>query len=61
MITRTYHRHARWLVLAAAAVALAGCGVVAAPFRVTGAVVKAVPVVGHPVAAPFDATGDAID
>jgi hypothetical protein len=61
MITRAHHRHARWLALALAAVALAGCGVVAAPFRVTGAVVKAVPVVGHPVAAPFDATGDAID
>jgi len=61
MITRAYRRPSRWLMLAAAAVALAGCGVVAAPFRVTGAVVKAVPVVGHPVAAPFDATGDAID
>ncbi|MGL4961760.1 MAG: DUF6726 family protein [Inquilinus sp.] len=61
MMFRAYRRPSRWLVLAAAAVALAGCGVVAAPFRVTGAVVKAVPVVGHPVAAPFDATGDAID
>lgn len=61
MMTRAHRLQARWLVLAAAAVALAGCGVVAAPFRVTGAVVKAVPVVGHPVAAPLDATGDAID
>ncbi|MGK9164652.1 hypothetical protein KXR53_00055 [Inquilinus limosus] len=49
------------LVVCLAAALLAGCGVVAAPFRVTGAVAKAVPVVGHPVAAPFDATGDAID
>jgi len=49
------------LLILTAAAALAGCGVVAAPFRVTGAVAKAVPVVGHPVAAPFDATGDAID
>jgi len=60
MVIRNRRRQVRWLVLAAA-VALAGCGVVAAPFRVTGAVVKAVPVVGHPVAAPLDATGDAID
>ncbi|KGM32204.1 DUF6726 family protein [Inquilinus limosus] len=60
MVIRARRRPARWLVLAAA-VTLAGCGVVAAPFRVTGAVVKAVPVVGHPVAAPLDATGDAID
>jgi hypothetical protein len=49
------------LLLLTAALGLSGCGVVAAPFRVTGAVVKAVPVVGHPIAAPLDATGDAID
>ncbi|MGK9232705.1 hypothetical protein KXS07_13735 [Inquilinus limosus] len=49
------------LAVSLLAALLAGCGVVAAPFRVTGAVAKAVPVVGHPVAAPFDATGDAID
>ncbi|WP_026871502.1 DUF6726 family protein [Inquilinus limosus] len=60
-MTRAFRLPTLLLALAAAASALAGCGVVAAPFRVTGAVVKAVPVVGHPVAAPFDATGDAID
>lgn len=41
--------------------ALAGCGAVALPFRVTADVAKVVPVVGDPVATPFDAVGDAID
>ena len=40
---------------------LAGCGVVALPFRATSAVVKIVPVVGDVVAAPLDVTADAID
>lgn len=60
----THHNRRRMigpLLLLAAALGLSACGVVAAPFRVTGAVVKAVPIVGHPIAAPFDATGDAID
>ncbi|MDR6287730.1 hypothetical protein E9232_000229 [Inquilinus ginsengisoli] len=56
-----YGRPLGALLLLVAAFGLSGCGVVAAPFRVTGAVVKAVPIVGHPVAAPLDATGDAID
>jgi hypothetical protein len=42
-------------------IALAGCGVVALPFRVTADVARIVPVIGDPVAAPFDAVGDAID
>jgi hypothetical protein len=41
--------------------ALAGCGAVAFPFRVTADALRIVPVVGDPVAAPFDAVGDAID
>lgn len=40
---------------------LSGCGVVALPFRVTGDVVQAVPVVGKPVGKPIHAVGDAID
>jgi hypothetical protein len=46
------------LILAAS---LAGCGVVAAPVRVSSAAVKAVPVAGHVVAAPLDVTADVID
>ena len=48
------------LILAAAA-SLAGCGVVAAPVRVSSAAVKTVPVAGHVVAAPLDVTADVID
>ena len=40
---------------------LAGCGAVALPFRVTADVARVVPVAGDVVAAPLDATGDAID
>ena len=48
------------LILATAA-GLAGCGVVAAPVRVTSAAVKVVPVAGDVVAAPLDVTADVID
>ena len=41
--------------------ALAGCGVVAAPCRVTSAGLKMVPLVGHPAAAPTDACAEVID
>jgi uncharacterized protein YceK len=40
---------------------LSGCGAVALPFRVTADVARVVPVAGDVVAAPLDATGDAID
>lgn len=40
---------------------LSGCGLVALPFRVTADVARIVPVIGDPIAAPFDAVGDAID
>ena len=40
---------------------LAGCGVAAAPCRVSSAVLKAVPLVGHVAATPTDACADAID
>ena len=48
-------------VAASLSAGLGGCGVVAAPVRVTSGVVKAVPVAGHVVAAPLDVTADAID
>ncbi|WP_336512708.1 DUF6726 family protein [Roseomonas marmotae] len=38
-----------------------GCGVVALPFRVTGDVVKAVPIVGDPIGGPIHAVGDVVD
>jgi hypothetical protein len=41
--------------------AAGGCGVVAAPCRVSSSVLKAVPVVGHVAAAPTVACADVID
>ena len=49
------------MLLLAAAASLVGCGVVAAPVRVTSAAVKVVPVAGDVVAAPLDVTADTID
>lgn len=43
------------------AVALSGCGAVAAPCRVGSAGLKVVPLVGHIAAAPTDACADVID
>jgi hypothetical protein len=43
------------------ALALSGCGLVAAPCRVGSAGLKIVPLVGHVAAAPTDACADAID
>ncbi len=40
---------------------LSGCGLAAAPCRVTSAALKIVPVVGHVAAAPTDACADVID
>lgn len=51
----------RILLIVSMAVALAGCGVVAAPVRVTSAAVKTVPVAGDVVGAPLDVTADVID
>jgi len=51
----------RVMLILAAAVGLTGCGVVAAPVRVTSAAVKVVPVAGDVVAAPLDVTADVID
>ncbi|MGH7160113.1 MAG: DUF6726 family protein [Acetobacteraceae bacterium] len=44
-----------------ALVALSGCGLVAAPCRVTSAGLKIVPAVGQVAAAPTDACANAID
>jgi hypothetical protein len=41
--------------------AVAGCGLAAAPCRVGSAALKIVPVVGHVAAAPTDACAGAID
>ncbi len=57
-------RHGRLLgamLILTTAASLAGCGVVAAPVRVSSAVVKVVPVAGDVVAAPLDVTADVID
>jgi hypothetical protein len=54
-------RLTRVAVLLLATMALAGCGVVAAPFRVTAATAEIVPVAGDVVAAPLDVTADTID
>jgi hypothetical protein len=51
----------RLLLILTMAAALAGCGVVAAPVRVTSAAVKTVPVAGDVVAAPLDVTAGVID
>jgi hypothetical protein len=49
------------LLILAMATSLAGCGLVALPFRTTSAVIKVVPVAGHVAAAPLDAAADTID
>ena len=51
---------ARFVVLALL-LGLSGCGLVAAPCRVTSAAIKIVPVIGHPAATPNDACANAID
>jgi hypothetical protein len=45
----------------ALSLSLGGCGIVAAPCRITSGAVKAVPLVGHVAAAPTDACADVID
>jgi hypothetical protein len=51
----------RMLALVLISMSLAGCGAVALPFRATADVARIVPVAGDVVAAPLDATGNAID
>lgn len=49
-----------WLLLFLC-LGVSGCGVVAAPCRITSGAIKAVPLVGHVAAAPTDACADVID
>jgi hypothetical protein len=49
-----------WLLLLLS-LGLSGCGVVAAPCRITSSAIKAVPLVGHVAAAPTDACAGVID
>jgi hypothetical protein len=60
-MSRTLSRPLMAALLLGMAGGLAGCGVVALPFRATSAVVQVVPVAGGVVAAPLDATADVID
>jgi hypothetical protein len=48
-------------ILLLVALALGGCGVAAAPCRVSSGAIKMVPLVGHVAAAPTDACADVID
>jgi hypothetical protein len=50
----------RWLLLTAL-LNLAGCGLIALPFRAAGDVIEIVPVIGKPIGAPIHAVGDVID
>jgi hypothetical protein len=47
--------------MAGVLLALSGCGLAAAPCRVTSAALKIIPMVGHPAAASFDACAEEID
>ncbi len=49
------------ILSAIAIVTLSGCSVLAAPCRISAAVVKTVPVVGKVAAVPLDACADIID
>jgi hypothetical protein len=51
----------RMLLLLVTSVAISGCGVVAAPCRVSSAVIDMVPLVGHVAATPTDACAEVID
>lgn len=51
----------RTLLILLACLPILGCGVVAAPCRVTSAVIDMVPLVGHVAATPTDACAEAID
>jgi hypothetical protein len=51
----------RSLVIVIACLVLSGCGLAAAPCRVTSAALDIVPVIGHVAAAPTDACAAVID
>ena len=51
----------RTLLVLLTCLPILGCGVVAAPCRVTSAVIGMVPLIGHAAAPPTDACAEAID
>jgi hypothetical protein len=51
----------KWLLISLLCLSCTGCGLAAAPCRVTSAVIKIVPVVGGVAAAPTDACAEVID
>ena len=58
---RTLQAMLHILGIAALVSSIGGCGVLAAPCRVTSAVVKMVPLIGHAAALPTDACAAVID
>ncbi|WP_394779074.1 DUF6726 family protein [Undibacterium sp.] len=54
-------RAAGALAVVLTTLAMTGCGVVAAPCRITSAAIKMVPLVGHVAALPTDACAAIID
>ena len=60
-IGATEKRMVAGLTIVLMAIGLTGCGVMAAPCRVTSAALKMVPVVGHVAAVPTDACAAVID
>ena len=59
--TTTPYTLMRITILVLACLPLIGCGVVAAPCRVSSALIDMVPIVGHVAATPTDACAEAID
>jgi hypothetical protein len=57
----TLHRLRLLVVLPLLVATLGGCGVLAAPCRIASAVIKMVPVIGHPAAVPTDTCAAVID
>ncbi len=51
----------KWILISTLCLFASGCGLAAAPCRVTSAVIKIVPVVGGVAAAPTDACAEIID
>jgi hypothetical protein len=51
----------KWILVSTLCLLASGCGLAAAPCRITSAVIKIVPVVGDVAAAPTDACAEIID
>lgn len=59
--TAVIRRVTKGLFIGIVSYALAGCGVLAAPCRITSAAIKMIPVVGHAAALPTDTCAAVID